>query len=643
MYVAMKNSLQSFLFISVVLTFSAVASAKQIPLQAWVHDPVISSVNVNPLGDRLVGLTLTDVNKPPKVTVWDLNNMQAAPARFSPKDSKPLFVDWLNNQKLIVVGRQKFDVRAGGRFVKTFRDKIYIADSTGKKPPREILRNRDILGASIADRLPQDKNKVLINVVTPEFADDYYELDLRNYSAKRVYRGSPKNVAILDSFGKVAAKQSLERDKEGSYIATSYKHPQTGEWDEHHRFYAKKRRSLQAVGFSKNGRKVYVTDNRDKDKAVIRTYDIAERTLSEPLFGGSDFEATGVIISRHPDTLGDLLGFRGVGAKNTIKLVDQKAATMQATIDSALPKNRTNFILSMSNDYSKVVVLSTGVKEPSAYYLLQNEKELLPLGRSYPEIDSSLLSDMEYVEYKARDGFTVPAYLTKPKFGKAPYPTVIMPHGGPWARDFYGWDLWVQYLANRGYAVLQPQYRGSDGWGHALWVAGDNKWGELMQDDKDDGAAWLVKEGVADKGRIAMFGYSYGGYAAMAATVRPNSPYQCAIAGAGLSELRTFDKLTFGNAFQREFQNATIDGLSPLDKVKEANIPIYIFHGDRDQRVPIDQSRKFYKALQKANKTVEYNEIPDLWHSFPWLPTHNVNVLKNVEEYLATRCGDGGL
>ena len=152
-----------------------------------------------------------------------------------------------------------------------------------------------------------------------------------------------------------------------------------------------------------------------------------------------------------------------------------------------------------------------------------------------------------------------------------------------------------------------------------------------------------MREGIAAEDRIAIFGYSYGGYAAMAASVRADSPYQCAVAGAGLSELRTFDKITFQSPFNREYQNPTIGGLSPLDHVKEATIPIYIFHGDRDQRVPIEQSRKFANALKRAGKDVKYEEIVDLWHSLPWWPQHHLAMLSSLEDYLANDCGPGGL
>ena len=230
-----------------------------------------------------------------------------------------------------------------------------------------------------------------------------------------------------------------------------------------------------------------------------------------------------------------------------------------------------------------------------------------------------------------------------PTTGEAPFPAVILPHGGPWARDSLRFDRWAQFLANRGYLVLQPQYRGSEGWGQTLWRAGDKEWGGKMQDDKDDGAMWLVEHGLADPDRLAMFGYSYGGYAAMASIVRADTPYQCAIAGAGLSELRYFDKVTFEGRFGREFQNPTIKGLSPLDVAKDAKIPIFIFHGDRDQRVPIAQSRKYVSALRRAGKDVEYHEIVDLWHSLPWWPQHHLAVFEILEDYLGNRCGPGGL
>ncbi|MGH1471143.1 MAG: alpha/beta hydrolase family protein [Cellvibrionaceae bacterium] len=645
-----KQSNQHFMIFFTLMFFtffsnslSANTSSSQIiPMQAWTHDPVISSVNVSPDGNKLVALTIQKTDQAPDITVWQTKDLSKSPVRFAPKDVKALSVFWLSNEQLMVVGRQKFDYRYGGRPTRWFKNKAYIVDTKGKKF-REILSSKEKLDAGLMNTLPLEPDNVLVTATNLDYATDIYKLNLKNFIAKRIYRGSPKKDFFNNPLGEVIGESELKGSGEDTRIEFSYINPKTGEMEFHHSLYARKREGMQPIGFDIDGQHVYMMNNLNRDKSALFKYDLNTRKLGEPILASDDFSISGVTFSSNPQNLGQVISYTTDGAKRKTHYVDPVRKQLQKQLDAALPKDQGHKITSMSDDMTVMVVKSTGVKEPGAYYLMVNGKELIALGRSFPNLKPEQLADMKFVTYKARDGLKIPAYLTIPNTGKAPYPTVIMPHGGPWARDFYGFDRWVQFLANRGYAVLQPQYRGSDGWGQKLWRAGDREWGQKMQDDKDDGAEWLVKEGIAAKDRMAIYGYSYGGYAAMAAVVRPNSPYQCAIAGAGLSELATFDKVTFEGKFGREFQNPTIAGLSPIEHVKDANIPIYIFHGDRDQRVPVEQSRKFYKALEKAGKTVEYNEIPDLWHSLPWWPTHHVNVLGSIEDYLANRCGPGGL
>jgi dipeptidyl aminopeptidase/acylaminoacyl peptidase len=260
-----------------------------------------------------------------------------------------------------------------------------------------------------------------------------------------------------------------------------------------------------------------------------------------------------------------------------------------------------------------------------------------------------MLGDTQIVEYPARDGLMIPAYLTTPPksaYGAGPYPTILVPHGGPWARDFAGWDPsgWTQYFAARGYAVLQPQFRGSEGWGQKLWRAGDAEWGQKMQDDLDDGAKWLIAQKIAAPDRIAVHGYSYGGYAAYAAAVRPNGLYQCSIAGAGVAELGNFQRETYDERFIREFQNPTIKGLNPMSKVSDISIPLFIYHGDRDHTVQLKESIEMVGKLKGAGKTYQYVEIPDMGHQFvTWGPHDGAKVLTTVEGWLKNDCGPGGL
>ena len=621
---------------------SAAFAAETVPINAWIHDPVISSVDVTPNGEQLAALTLSGINAPPEVTVWQTRDLSLPPRRFRPVDVKALSVSWLNDEYLLVVGRQKFDIRVGARPTKWFRNKIYIVDDEGKRF-RELFETRRILGVSGLSTLPQHKDKFLVQVTNTEFADDLYEVSLKNFVARRVYRGASNENISMDHHGEIRAKVQLEGSGKDTHIRISYKHPQTGAWEEHHRVYAAKREGIQPVAFDNDGRRVYMVDNVARERSVIRTYDLVTRELGEPLYGGGNIEAIDVIQASNPGDFGAIVGFVGAAAKIERTYTEPKRQAMQTRLEQALPAGQEHNWVAMSDDLTVIVVRSSGPREAGAYYLLVNGKDLISLGRSFPLLEPDKMADMEFVTYKARDGLEIPGFLTTPQPGKKPYPAVVLPHGGPWARDYLGWDRWAQFLANRGYVVLQPQYRGSEGFGQTLWRAGDNEWGQKMQDDKDDGARWLVEQGIAAEDRIAIFGYSYGGFAAMAASVRRNSPYQCAISGAGLAELRSFDKVTFTNRFQRQFQNPTIGGMSPLDHVRDSEIPIFVFHGDRDQRVPVEQSRKFVRAMERAGKDVEYLEIVDLWHSLPWWPQHHLAMFESLEDYLANDCGPGGL
>lgn len=156
-----------------------------------------------------------------------------------------------------------------------------------------------------------------------------------------------------------------------------------------------------------------------------------------------------------------------------------------------------------------------------------------------------------------------------------------------------------------------------------------------MSDDNDDGAAWLVSQGIADQSKLAIFGYSYGGFAAMAAVVRDKPPYRCAIAGAGVSDLRRLGNLWGQNQVQREIQGSTVTGMDPLANVAKASIPIMLYHGDRDTQAEARHSRDFYSAMKAAGKDIEYHEIKDMWHHLPWWPEWHRETLGLIENYLA--------
>jgi dipeptidyl aminopeptidase/acylaminoacyl peptidase len=192
-------------------------------------------------------------------------------------------------------------------------------------------------------------------------------------------------------------------------------------------------------------------------------------------------------------------------------------------------------------------------------------------------------------------------------------------------------------MVSRCHVVLQPQYRGSADWGRALWKAGDAEWGQKMQDDKDDGAAWLVEQGIADADRIAIFGYSYGGFAAAAAVVRENSPYACAISGAPVTDLARLGNTWSENRLQRIVQGQTVKGMDPMQNTDKANIPVLLYVGDRDVRTPSWHAQNFYNAV-KDRVPAKFELIADQPHSLPWYPRQVDQGLTLIENFLNNEC-----
>jgi dipeptidyl aminopeptidase/acylaminoacyl peptidase len=226
----------------------------------------------------------------------------------------------------------------------------------------------------------------------------------------------------------------------------------------------------------------------------------------------------------------------------------------------------------------------------------------------------------------------------------------VVPHGGPFVSEVVSFDTWGQMLANHGYMVLQPQYRGSRNFGLEFYKSAfvdGGQGGKKMQDDLDDGALHLVEQGMAAADRLAMFGWSYGGYAALVAAARSPQIYQCAVAGAGVS-----DNLLQVNYYRDRLRGAQreeqlgmwIESVSPIEHAGDVNIPLLIIHGSVDQRVPVDHSNRYRKALERSGKSYEYVELEGADHFSNTLTyDHKVKFFSELLEFLDNDCGPGGL
>ena len=645
----------------------------------FARKPAISEVSISRDGAHIAAVTSADGVKA-TVSIWKTADIATGGDPFVIALDKVdiLGVNFLKNDRLIITTIQPFTFGSS----KVHLIKVWISDLEGKdfrtllpdgRGRAETERFQDALSsAGIISTLPLDPQNVLVVDSRLATRGDVLKVNVYSGAIQRVERGSDRFGELQsDLNGDVRARQELGFDKGAVYLAQWIRHPDTKVWEEHFRWYAKDREPISIVGFTPDPNIIYIQSTKGRDKSGLYVYDIKQRKILEPLFEHKIFDALRPLLSTDKADYGEPLGFAYAGSGADVYWADPQLAAIDKAMQAALKSRSTVLnwtdpasketarvsvyndarvdIIGWSEDRKALIVERSGPNTPPEYYLFNKSGELKLLGRARPQIDPAALGSARLVQYAARDGLMVPAILTTPPkavFGEGPYPTLIEPHGGPWARDYLEWDSagWVQYFASRGYAILQPQFRGSEGWGQKLWRAGDGEWGQKMQDDKDDGVKWLIDQKTAAPDRVAMFGYSYGGYAALAAAIRPNGLYQCAISGAGAGDLAKIKEETYSNRFGREFQNPTILGMDPLARATEAQIPLFIYHGDRDTIVDVGQSRRFVDKLKAAGKPHRYLEIKDAGHQLITMTPAMLELqLVEIESYLKTECGPNGL
>jgi dipeptidyl aminopeptidase/acylaminoacyl peptidase len=333
---------------------------------------------------------------------------------------------------------------------------------------------------------------------------------------------------------------------------------------------------------------------------------------------------------------------------------DPEMEALQKVLESVFPGTSVHAV-SWDQAQTKVIVAVDGQREPRVYYLLDRTTgKPTRLTTTYKELTEADLGEVKPYPYKARDGLEIPAYLTLPP-GKSlkNLPVVIMPHGGPMRRDKLEFDWMAQFLANRGYAVLQPNFRGSSGYGVKFLEAGYGQWGLKMQDDITDGVMKLIADGIADPKRICIVGGSYGGYAALAGAAFTPDLYACAVSWAGVSDLGEFLRTRsqdFGRDSamisswsrfigDRDNDSAKLEAASPADNAARIKCPILLMHGTADSTVRINQSEIMRRALERAKKHVEFIEFDKESHYMETAATR-IRVLKELERFLAANIGN---
>jgi dipeptidyl aminopeptidase/acylaminoacyl peptidase len=631
-------------------------------ISTWAQRDAVSAVEVSPDGKHLLLLRMEGGDKGENVMeIYSTSDFSKPLRRLNSKPMEMVGASWVSDKHIFgtawkvvrkSVTRPEEDVRSYKAFAYNLEtNKFAEADGTFR----------------IARLLPNEPGKVLIEEgtavadatgVDPAQARrprSYYKFDLNTGARSLVLKGSEKYPnAVFDSEG----NPRFTEGQDGTNSVYYYRSANDSTWKEFEEKYdSAKHENLYRILSGLHGfqgvdgddpTKGYITDNRGEDKVGLYEFDFKTGKIGKKLYSNPDADVLGV--QRHSMRWAGnnkVVAALYSGAKVERHWFDMEEKALYESLEKKIQNAHQINITSRSRDGNTMIVFNTGPRDPGSYWFIKDGKGV-KLASENPGVKADDLNDVEFVKYPARDGRIIPAYVTMPK-GKPPFPLVVIPHGGPAVNEIVGYDEWGQLLANAGYMVLQPQYRMSTGWGQAHFDAAYGQHGLAMQDDKDDGALYLVKEGLADKNRMAMFGWSYGGYAALVATQRDNNIYQCAIAGAAVADA---EKQYLGRkspydpkAFDEWSKRRGTIGINPVKNAAKANIPLLMIHGRQDRRVQYYHMVDYKAAMEKAGKTnAQYITLEGADHFYNTLMyDHQTSLYTKMLDYLKKDCGPGGL
>ncbi len=513
---------------------------------------------------------------------------------------------------------------------------VYVQDNGGDENYHVYVTRRD--GTSERDMTPFDGVKADIidslrdipgQIIIGLNKDnsqlfDPYRLDLRTGELTKLASNAdpmnPVSYWITDHQGKIRA---AVRMTDGVNTTLVYRDTEAGEFRE--LTTTDFRESLRPLCFTFDNQQLYVSTNLGRDKSVIARWDPATQTEVEVLYENDTYDVDGLQFSRKRKVL-TTISYESW--KQEKVYLDDEARAIYTYLEQQLPGYEVALV-SVSRNEDKYIVRTYSDRSLGAFYLYNRTiNELSKLAEVNNDLKEDELSEMRSVTYTTRDGLTVQAYLTLPK-GKDPQnlPLVVNPHGGPWVRDSWGFNPEVQLLANRGYAVFQPNYRGSVGFGRKYWEVAFKQWGGTMQNDITDGVQWLIAEGIANPRKVAIYGGSYGGYATLAGVAFTPDLYCCAVDYVGVSNLFTFLEtippywkpyldMMYEMVGHPEKDKEAMIAASPVFHVDEIKTPLFIVQGAKDPRVNIDESDQMVKALRDRGVEVPYMVKANEGHGF---------------------------
>ena len=519
---------------------------------------------------------------------------------------------WGNNDRLLYVrdtgGDENFHLYAVNKDASNEKD-LTPFDGVRAQIIDDLEENESEMIIGLNKRIPQIFDPYRLNINTGEM-EILYENPGNITGWQTDHDGKLRLASVTNGVDNSILYRPTENDEFKEVITTNFK------------------QTLQPLFFEfDNGDIVYATSNLGRDKAAIIRYDLKEKKELEEIFIDDEVDVGGISYSKKRKVLTYISYTK---AKLNRKFLDKKTEKLYNTLEKKIGSDKEFSITSSNKNEDKLLIYVGNDKTRGSYYFYDiQEGDLKHLADLAPWINPEHMASMKPISYTSRDGIKINGYLTLPVGVEAKnLPVVVNPHGGPWARDRWGYSPEVQLLANRGYAVLQMNFRGSTGYGKEFWESSFKKWGQEMQNDITDGVEWLINEGIADKDRVAIYGASYGGYAVLAGITNTPDLYAAAVDYVGVSNLFTFMEAIppYWKPYKKMLYEMVGDPNSedsvmmrensPVFNVDKIKTPLFIAQGANDPRVVQAESDQMVEALLENGINVEYMLKEDEGHGF---------------------------
>ena len=517
---------------------------------------------------------------------------------------------WLNNNRIAYVQDKGGDENIH----------IYAVDIDGSNDID--LTPFENIQARITDDLEQDENFILIelNKNNPQ-VHDVYRLNVNNGDLELIAK-NPGNISgwMTDNDGKL--RIALTSDGVNSSIL--YRDSEKDDFKEI--LTTNFKESVSPLFFTFDNNEIYVSSNRHRDKSSIYKFDLQKGIETDLIFEHPDVDVYSLMRSKKRKLI---TGVSFYTDKQNYKFYDSWRRDLQLSLENKIPGVEVR-LSSLSKDETKAIIVAFSDRSRGTYYYYDIQKdELTMLAELSPWLKTDDMAKMSPVKYESRDGLTIHGYLTLPiNYNKGDrIPVVVNPHGGPWVRDYWGFNSEIQFLANKGYAVFQMNYRGSTGYGRSFWEKSFKQWGKDMQNDITDGVNWLIDEGIADPDKIAIYGASYGGYATLAGLTFTPDLYACGVDYVGVSSLFTFMEsmppywelyrsMMYEMVGHPDNDKELLASASPLLHIDKIKAPLFIAQGANDPRVKKSESDQIVEALKQKGIDVPYMVKDDEGHGF---------------------------